>query len=112
MELKPRFKAVYLEEARNFLMRVDAKTRDKIAENIETARFTLDPQLLKKLTGDVWEFRALYQGKQYRMLAFWDKRDGSNTLVIATHGFVKKTSKIPAKEVQKAKAIMTRYFNY
>ena len=31
-------------------------------------------------------------------LAFWDKDDKINTLVIATHGFIKKTQKTPPKE--------------
>jgi hypothetical protein len=87
MEFRPKFQIIYFEEAWDFLMRIDEKTRKKITDNIERARFTLDPRLLKKLTGDVWEFRAFYQGKQYRMLAFWDKREGKDTLVIATHGF-------------------------
>lgn len=29
-------------------------------------------------------------GKQNRLLAFWDKTDKTETLVFATHGFIKK----------------------
>lgn len=28
-----------------------------------------------------------------RLLAFWDKTDSEQTLVLATHGFIKKTQK-------------------
>ncbi|WP_423148815.1 type II toxin-antitoxin system RelE/ParE family toxin [Rubrolithibacter danxiaensis] len=70
-----------------------------------------DPELFKKLTEDIWELRTLYQGLHYRLLAFWDKTDKNNTLVISTHGFVKKRSKVPEGEIQKAKQIMIEYFN-
>jgi phage-related protein len=108
--MKPRFRIVYSTEAWNFLMRIDAKAREKFTDNIERARIALDPQLLKKLTGEIWEFRALYLNKHYRLLAFWDKRNGRDTLVIATHGFIKKTGKVPQKEVEKAKMMMEKYF--
>ncbi|MFZ1524244.1 MAG: type II toxin-antitoxin system RelE/ParE family toxin [Saprospiraceae bacterium] len=39
----------------------------------------------------MWEFRTLFQGFQYRLLAFWDKTSTTDTLVVSTHGFEKKT---------------------
>ena len=65
---------------------------------------------MKKLTNDIWEFRTLYQGLQYRLLAFWDKTATTETVVIATHGFVKKQSKVPDKEIQKAIQLKLHYF--
>lgn len=44
----------------------------------------------------------------YRLLAFWDTEE--ETLVVATHGFVKKTDKTPLKEIRKAEAIRKEYF--
>jgi phage-related protein len=44
-------------------------------------------------------------------LAFWDKTNKTDTLVIATHGIVKKTNKMPAKEIDKADKIRKAYFN-
>jgi site-specific DNA-methyltransferase (adenine-specific) len=41
---------------------------------------------------------------------FWDKDNNKRTLVIATHGFIKKTSKVPQKEINKANQIMKIYF--
>lgn len=110
MEAKERFKVVYSAEAREFLQRVEVKTRDKIVYNIDKAVCTLDPELFKKLTGNIWEFRTLYNGKQYRLLAFWDKTASIDTLVIATHGFIKKTQKTPPKEIERANEIMKAYF--
>jgi phage-related protein len=45
----------------------------------------------------------------YRLLSFWDTVN--ETLVIATHGFVKKTQKTPEKEIAKAEYIRNIYFN-
>ena len=56
------------------------------------------------------EFRTLYDGKQYRLLAFWDKTKEVDTLVIASHGFIKKTDKTPIKEIERASKIMKEYF--
>lgn len=108
---KEKFRVIYYEEALEFLQRIESKTKQKIVYNIDKARYTLDPKLFKKLTGsDIWEFRTLYNGKQYRLLAFWDKTKDIDVLVIATHGFIKKTDKTPVREIERAKEIMREYF--
>ena len=93
-----------------FLQKIDEASRLKILENIDKARYALDPKLLKKLTGEIWEFRTKYAGIQYRLLAFWDKRDSVQTLVIATHGFKKKTQKTPKQEIDRAIRIRSEYY--
>ena len=66
-------------------------------------------ELFKKLdNSDIWEFRTLYNGIAYRLFAFWDT--DTQTLVIVTHGKIKKTHKTPKKEIAKAEAIMKQYF--
>lgn len=40
--------------------------------------------------------------------AFWDK--DKKALVICTNGFIKKTKKLPVKELSKAKRIRSEYF--
>jgi len=52
----------------------------------------------------------LYKKKQYRLFAFWDKTDNKVTIVIATHGILKKTQKTPKKEIDKATDLMNKYF--
>ena len=109
MEENARFKVVLSKEARLFFKGVSSKINDKI--NCK-ATSVIDPVLFKKLDDtDIWEFRTQYGGIQYRLLAFWDKVNGTDTLVIATHGFIKKTQKTPPKEIAKAEEIRTRYFN-
>ena len=104
------FKIIYSDEVEEFLDLLEHKTRMKIVYNIDKTRRTLDPKLFKKLDSDIWEFKTKYDRKQYRLLAFWDKRNNSETLVIATHGFVKKTQKTPKAEINKARQIMEYYF--
>jgi len=36
---------------------------------------------------------------------FWDKTNDKKTLVVATHGILKKTKKTPTKEIKKAEEI-------
>jgi phage-related protein len=89
---------------------IDEKSKDKILYNIDIAKYVNDQELFKKLDDLIWEFRTKYNKIYYRLFAFWDKTDKKETLVIATHGIIKKTDKIPKKEIEKAKTIMNQYF--
>jgi phage-related protein len=103
------FEIVFLEEAFEFLKELDRKHYEKILYNIRKAQTETNPELLKKLSDEIWEFRTLYQGSQYRLLAFWDKSSAIETLVVSTHGFIKKRSKVPENEIQKAIKIREKY---
>jgi len=100
-----------MEEANEFLAGLDSKTIKKIFYNIDLAEQTNDPKLFKKLQNDIWELRTKYGGLQIRLLAFWDKSDNKETLVIATHGFIKKVDKVPANEIERAERLRDKYFN-
>lgn len=99
-----------MEEANEFISKLESKTIKKIFYNIDLAEQTNDPKLLKKLTDDIWEFRTKYAGLQIRLLAFWDKTNKKETLVIATHGFIKKVDKVPSKEIERATKLKNNYF--
>lgn len=105
------FETRFLEEADKFMSTLDLKTARKVFYNIDLAEQTNDPKLLKKLKNDIWEFRTLYAGLQIRLLAFWDKTDGKETLVMATHGFIKKVDKVPTNEIERAVRIREKYFD-
>jgi len=104
------FQTKFLEEADKFIAGLDPKTIKKIFYNIDLAEQTNDPKLFKKLQQDIWEFRTKYAGLQIRLLAFWDKADDKETLVFATHGFIKKVDKVSLNEIERAVKIRTRYF--
>src|SRR6056297_2599941 len=96
------FETRFLEEANKFIAGLDLKTTKKIFYNIDLAEQTNDPKLFKKLQNDIWEFRTKYAGLQIRLLAFWDKTDIKETLILATQGFIKKVDKVPANEIDRA----------
>ncbi len=108
--MKQKFSIIFLSEALDFILNLDKKTSEKIIYNLDKATYSMDPKLFKKLTGEIWEFRTKYNKKQFRLFAFWDKRNTEETLVISTHGIIKKDSKIPKKEIQKAERLMKIYF--
>ena len=70
----------------------------------ENSRICLHMQLIAILS----RTGVLYNKTAYRLFAFWDK--DKETLVIATHGIIKKTQKTPSKEIAKAEAIRREYF--
>jgi len=104
------FRLVLMDDAVDFLRALPVKARDKIAYNIRRVeRGERDNELFKKLEGsEIWEFRTLYFSTAYRLFAFWDTE--KETLVIATHGIVKKSQKTPSKEIEKAEKIRIEYF--
>lgn len=109
--MKAKFDIIILEEAEEFIAQLDDNVRRKIIYNMDKASYVNDPKLFKKLTNDIWEFRTKYQNQQFRFFAFWDKTDKKETLVISTHGMIKKVSKVPKSEITKAENIMQRYFD-
>lgn len=108
--MNKKFEVVFLEQAMDFLESLDLKTREKIYYNVDKVKLGLDPKLFKKLTDDNWEFRTKHSGLQYRLFAFWDRTDKSETLVISTHGIVKNVSKVPKADIDKAERIRKEYF--
>jgi phage-related protein len=105
-----KFKVEFLPEAVVFMESLDRKSQEKIYYNIRKAQVINDPELFKKLTNSIWEFRTLYNKSYYRLFAFWDKNDGRQTVVFATHGLIKKTGKTPVAELEKAERIKQQYF--
>ena len=106
-----KFRTIFLEDVIEFFDELDEKARNKIIFNIDKAEQTNDPRLFKKLTNEIWEFRTQYNSLQYRLLGFWDKRDNQDTLVVCSHGIVKKTDKVPSKEIEKSEKIRKNYFD-
>lgn len=110
--MKPNFDIELLPEAIEFLETLDDKTREKIYYNIRKAQLANDNELFKKLNDFIWEFRTLYQGKAYRLFSFWHRTGSRETLVIATHGILKKTQRTPTKEIKKAEEIRKQFLDY
>ncbi len=108
MAIDKRFDVYFLDEARKFLLELSNAEKEEILADIQASTRVINTTLFKKLNKDIWEFRSKYNSRQFRMLAFWDKTQ--NALVIATHGFIKKSQKTPLKEIEKAEQIMRKYY--
>jgi phage-related protein len=54
---------------------------------------------------DIWECRTQFSSNEYRILCF---HAGASVLVL-THGFVKKTQKTPTKEIKRAETYKGDY---
>lgn len=105
-----KIKVQLMDEATAFVKSLPLKAREKITYNFKKIEQGIqDRELFKKLDGtDIWELRTLYYGNCYRMFSFWDT--DNDTLIIATHGIMKKTQKSPLKEIHKAEQLRQQYF--
>lgn len=106
-----KFNVLFLYPVIEFLDKIDKKASKKVTFNIDKAKILNDANIFKKLTNDIWEFRTFYNKTYYRLFAFWDKRDNKNTLVICTHGIIKKTQTIPKEEIKRAETLKKQYFD-
>jgi len=109
--MNPKYRIELLKDAVDFLNELDEKAREKIYYNLKKSQNCNDKTLFKKLNDEIWEFRTFYKRIQYRLFAFWDKSDKTDTLVISTHGIEKKTQKTPKKELNKAESLRKQYFD-
>ena len=103
-------KVLLMDEASAFIRSLPIKVQRKITFNYrKVEEGVMDKELFKKLEGsNIWEFRTLYDGMCFRLFSFWDTE--TQTLIIATHGIVKKTGKTPPKEIAKAESLRKQYF--
>jgi phage-related protein len=103
-----RFEVIYLSEAIEFLESIEKKAAEKLIFNISKSQAVNDVKVFKKLkNSNIWEFRSEFNNNAYRLFAFWDNQ--RNTVVVCTHGILKKTQKTPKKEIEKAERIRKRY---
>jgi phage-related protein len=87
-----------------FLDSLSAKVAQKVLwtlsllEDLEIVPSTY----LKKLTGadNIWECRVQYASNIYRIFCFFD----SHSVVVLTHGLVKKSKKTPQREIERAES--------
>ena len=112
LEEKPVFRLILSVEADSFLQSIPEKAKEKVRYNIRRIqKGEQNKELFKKLDGtEIWKFRTLFNKIAYRLFAFWDTE--TETLVIATHGIIKKTQKTPSKEIARVEEIRKQYFEH
>lgn len=66
-------------------------------------------QYFKRLenSDDIWEARVQLGNNIFRFLGFW----AESRLIVLTHGFAKKTQKVPRQEIELAETRMKDYLH-
>lgn len=87
---------------KDFLDQQDVKAQVKIREVLQFFReygFHLPDQYLRRMSGtnSLWELRAKYRGRQYRIFVARFEDDA-----VLLHGIIKKTQKTPQQDLQTA----------
>lgn len=109
MKHEHKIKVKFLDEADDYINSLPTPVAKKFAYNIaRVIGGEMNSEIFKKLNEDIWEFRVRMMEMSYRLLAFWDKN--TRSLIVATHGYNKKTQKTPPNEIDHATAIMKEYY--
>ena len=94
------------EPVRKWLKSLPVTHKKVIGEDIKTVQFgwPLGMPLVEKLEPYLWEVRSKVPGGIARVLFTVDGH-----LMILLHGFIKKTQKIPPKEINTARSRLKQY---
>ncbi len=111
-KLKKPIKVRLLKEAEEYILNQNERIQKRFFLAFDKTQSGYTGSWFEKLKGSegIYEFRQRDHQKFYRVFAFWDSEE-NETLIIATHGFDKKSNKTPPKEIKKAEKIRKRYFN-
>lgn len=103
---------ILLNQAEDFLDKVEKPVRKKFFFLMRKTKLRIFGDWFKKMIGteDIYEFRVDNNGKFYRLFSFWDSGGDKQTLIVCTHGLIKKTNKTPKTEINKAEEIKNKYF--
>lgn len=92
-----------------FLDALSAKVAQKVLWTLSLLEdLEIVPSIyFKKLTGteEIWECRIQYGSNIYRIFCFFDR----HSVVVLTHGLVKKSQKTPQREIDKAESYRKDY---
>lgn len=94
------------EPVRRWLKSLSVEQKKAIGEDIKTVQFgwPLGMPLVEKLSPHLWEIRTKFSQGIARVLFTVD-----GDLMILLHGFIKKSQKIPKKELSTAKTRLSIY---
>jgi mRNA-degrading endonuclease RelE of RelBE toxin-antitoxin system len=104
---------IFLPQAQDFVDKLDDKVRKKLFSIIRKTKDRIVGQWFIKLksSNEIYEFRFDELGRFYRLFAFWDNEGENETLIVSTHGIIKKTNKTLREEINKAEKTRKRYFD-
>lgn len=104
---------IFLPDADNFVDKIEKSARKKLFYAIRKTKMRIHGDWFEKIKNskDIFEFRVKDSNKFFRLFAFWDSTGETETLIVCTHGLIKKTNKTPKQDIEKAEFIKERYFN-
>lgn len=94
--------------AMDWIEELPKKVRDKfvaLLELLSEQGDKLGRPHLGHLEKKIYELRVAHKGNQYRLLCFFD----GTRIVVMSNGFMKKTQKVPKKEMDLALKRMKKY---
>ena len=95
---------------KEFMDSLDISIVQKITWTLQIIKETpIVPKIyFKKLidSDGIWEVRVKLGSNIYRIFSFWDKQN----LIILSNGIIKKSQKIPAKDIKLAEKYKADYF--
>jgi phage-related protein len=94
------------EPVREWLLDLDRADRKAIGEDIKTVQFgwPLGMPLVRKVEPGLWEVRSRLVGRIARVIFTVDDQ-----VMVRLHGFIKKSQKIPAAELNTARIRFAQY---
>lgn len=103
---------VLLPEADSFVEQMEKSAKKKLFYAIRKTKMRVYGDWFEKLkySDNIYEFRVKDSNKFFRLFAFWDSTGDTETLVVCTHGLIKKTNKTPKQDIEKAEMIKDKYF--
>lgn len=103
---------ILLPEADKFVDSIEISARKKMFYAIRKTKMRIYGDWFEKLKSskDIFEFRIKDSSKFFRLFAFWDSTGDKETLIVCTHGLIKKTNKTPKQDIEKAEMIKEKYF--
>ena len=102
-----------LNDAEIFVDNMEESARKKLFYAVRKTKLRIYGDWFEKLKSskDIYEFRVKDSNKFFRLFAFWDSTGETETLIVCTHGLIKKTNKTPKQDIEKAEMIKENYFN-
>jgi phage-related protein len=102
----PRFQAKFYktdagnEPAREWLLSLSQEDKKTIGEDIKTVQFgwPIGMPVSRKVSKDLWEVRSSLHNKIARVIF-----TVTGSTIVLLHGFIKKTQKLPQKDLEIAK---------
>ncbi len=110
--MKKPIEIILLPEAEKFIDEIETSARKKLFYSIRKTKMRIYGDWFEKLKSskDIFEFRVKDSNKFYRLFAFWDSTGDTETLIVCTHGLIKKTNKTPKQDIEKAENTKGNYY--